>query len=74
MLVRAGQTVPCKIRRLFQSEGTSMSKADIAAERKDQIARATVDCIAKIWYHNFFQCKMWRAMRALVKALFTTIF
>ncbi len=30
-----------------------MSKAEIAAERKDQIVRATVDCIAKYGYHNF---------------------
>lgn len=30
-----------------------MSKADVAAERKDQIVRATVDCIAKHGYHNF---------------------
>jgi len=30
-----------------------MSKADIAAERKDQIVRATVECITKYGYHNF---------------------
>jgi len=30
-----------------------MSKADVAAERKEQIVRATVDCIAKFGYHNF---------------------
>ena len=30
-----------------------MTKADVAAERKDQIVRATVDCIAKYGYHNF---------------------
>jgi TetR/AcrR family fatty acid metabolism transcriptional regulator len=30
-----------------------MSKADVAAERKDQIVRATVDCITKYGYHNF---------------------
>ncbi len=30
-----------------------MSKADVAAERKDQIVRATVDCISKYGYHNF---------------------
>jgi TetR/AcrR family fatty acid metabolism transcriptional regulator len=30
-----------------------MSKADVAAERKDQIVRATVDCISKFGYHNF---------------------
>jgi TetR/AcrR family transcriptional regulator, fatty acid metabolism regulator protein len=30
-----------------------MSKADVAAERKDQIVRATVDCITKNGYHNF---------------------
>jgi TetR/AcrR family fatty acid metabolism transcriptional regulator len=30
-----------------------MSKADVAAERKDQIVRATVDCITKHGYHNF---------------------
>jgi len=30
-----------------------MSKADVAAERKDQIVRATVECIAKHGYHNF---------------------
>ena len=30
-----------------------MTKADVAAERKDQIVRATVDCIAKFGYHNF---------------------
>lgn len=30
-----------------------MTKADVAAERKNQIVRATVDCIAKYGYHNF---------------------
>ena len=30
-----------------------MSKADVAEERKDQIVRATVDCITKYGYHNF---------------------
>lgn len=30
-----------------------MSKPDVAAERKDQIVRATVDCITKHGYHNF---------------------
>ena len=30
-----------------------MSKADVAAERKDQIVRATVECISKHGYHNF---------------------
>ncbi len=30
-----------------------MSKADVAAERKDQIVKATVDCITKYGYHNF---------------------
>ena len=30
-----------------------MSKADVAAERKDQIVRATVECITKNGYHNF---------------------
>src|SRR4051812_15139500 len=30
-----------------------MSKADVAAERKDQIVRGTVDCITKHGYHNF---------------------
>jgi TetR/AcrR family fatty acid metabolism transcriptional regulator len=30
-----------------------MSKADVAAERKDQIVRATVDCISRHGYHNF---------------------
>jgi len=30
-----------------------MSKADIAAERKDQIVRATVECITKYGYNNF---------------------
>jgi AcrR family transcriptional regulator len=30
-----------------------MSKSDVAAERKDQIVRATVDCITKYGYHNF---------------------
>lgn len=30
-----------------------MSKADVAAERKDQIVRATVECITKHGYHNF---------------------
>ncbi len=30
-----------------------MSKADVAAERKEQIVRATVDCISKFGYHNF---------------------
>ena len=30
-----------------------MSKPDVAAERKTQIVRATVDCITKHGYHNF---------------------
>lgn len=30
-----------------------MSKADVATERKDQIVRATVECITKHGYHNF---------------------
>lgn len=30
-----------------------MSKADVAAERKNQIVRATVECITKFGYHNF---------------------
>lgn len=30
-----------------------MSKMDVATERKNQIVRATVDCIAKHGYHNF---------------------
>lgn len=30
-----------------------MSKADVASERKDQIVRATVDCVTKFGYHNF---------------------
>lgn len=30
-----------------------MSKPDVAAERKDQIVRATVECITKFGYHNF---------------------
>jgi AcrR family transcriptional regulator len=30
-----------------------MSKADVALERKDQIVRATVECITKHGYHNF---------------------
>ena len=30
-----------------------MTKADVAAERKNQIVRATVDCISKYGYHNF---------------------
>ncbi len=30
-----------------------MSKADVAAERKDQIVQATVECITKYGYHNF---------------------
>lgn len=30
-----------------------MSKTDVAAERKNQIVRATVDCITKHGYHNF---------------------
>jgi AcrR family transcriptional regulator len=31
-----------------------MSKADVAAERKEQIVRATAyDCISKFGYHNF---------------------
>ncbi len=30
-----------------------MSKADVAAERKDQIVRATVECITKYGYNNF---------------------
>jgi AcrR family transcriptional regulator len=33
--------------------GVGMSKADVAAERKDQIVRATVECITKYGYHNF---------------------
>ncbi len=31
----------------------SMSKADVAAERKKQIVEATVSCISKFGYHNF---------------------
>lgn len=30
-----------------------MSKVDVAVERKEQIVRATVDCITKHGYHNF---------------------
>ena len=30
-----------------------MSKPDVAAERKDQIVRATVECITEHGYHNF---------------------
>lgn len=30
-----------------------MSKSDVAAERKERIVRATVDCITKHGYHNF---------------------
>ena len=30
-----------------------MSKHDVAAERKEQIVRATVECITKHGYHNF---------------------
>lgn len=30
-----------------------MSKVDVASERKDQIVRATVECIAKYGYNNF---------------------
>lgn len=30
-----------------------MSKLDVATERKDQIVRATVECITKYGYHNF---------------------
>lgn len=30
-----------------------MSKPDVTAERKDQIVRATVECITKHGYHNF---------------------
>jgi AcrR family transcriptional regulator len=30
-----------------------MSKADVANERKDQIVRATLDCISKFGYNNF---------------------
>lgn len=30
-----------------------MSKADVAAERKNQIVKATVECITKYGYHNF---------------------
>jgi TetR/AcrR family transcriptional regulator, fatty acid metabolism regulator protein len=30
-----------------------MSKPDVATERKDQIVRATVECITKHGYHNF---------------------
>ncbi len=33
--------------------GGNMSKPDVAAERKDQIVRATVECITKHGYHNF---------------------
>jgi AcrR family transcriptional regulator len=30
-----------------------MTKADVANERKDQIVRATVECMTKFGYHNF---------------------
>lgn len=30
-----------------------MNKMDVATEKKDQIVRATVDCIAKYGYHSF---------------------
>lgn len=30
-----------------------MSKSDVATERKNQIVRATVECISKYGYHNF---------------------
>ncbi len=30
-----------------------MSKAEVATERKNQIVRATVECITKFGYHNF---------------------
>lgn len=30
-----------------------MSKADLAAERKAQIIKATIECIARFGYHNF---------------------
>jgi AcrR family transcriptional regulator len=30
-----------------------VSKADVASERKDQIVRATVECVTKYGYHNF---------------------
>jgi AcrR family transcriptional regulator len=30
-----------------------MSKTNVAAERKDQIVRATVECISQCGYHNF---------------------
>lgn len=30
-----------------------MSKADVASERKEQIVKATVECITKFGYHNF---------------------
>ena len=30
-----------------------MTKTDVAFERKNQIVRATVDCIARFGYHNF---------------------
>ena len=30
-----------------------MNKADVAVERKNQIVRATVECITKYGYHNF---------------------
>jgi TetR/AcrR family transcriptional regulator, fatty acid metabolism regulator protein len=30
-----------------------VSKGDVAGERKDQIVRATVECITKYGYHNF---------------------
>lgn len=35
------------------SEERRMSKTDIASERKNQIVRATVECITKHGYHNF---------------------
>ena len=30
-----------------------MTKADVAAERKNQIVQATVECITRYGYHNF---------------------
>jgi AcrR family transcriptional regulator len=42
-----------RARAKLHLEISDMSKADVAAERKDQIVRATVECITKYGYHNF---------------------
>lgn len=44
---------PHRTGALVVLNGGNMSKPDVAAERKDQIVRATVECITKHGYHNF---------------------